>query len=48
MRKVGWYRIGEDLVAVRWVYVHEGTGTHRDEYVFSTAVTMTPPQIVAY
>jgi len=43
-----WYRIGEDLVAVRWVYVHEGTGTHRDESFFSTAVTMTPQQIVAY
>jgi hypothetical protein len=26
-----WSRIGEDLVAVRWVDVHEGTGTHRDE-----------------
>jgi hypothetical protein len=26
-----WYRIGEDLVEVRWVYVHDGTGTPRDE-----------------
>jgi DDE superfamily endonuclease len=26
-----WYRIGADLVAVRWVYVHDATGTHRDE-----------------
>jgi hypothetical protein len=31
-----WYRIGEALVAVRWVYVHDVTGTHRDEYLFST------------
>jgi hypothetical protein len=43
-----WYRIGEDLVEVRWVYVHDGTGTHRDEYFFSTDVTMTPQQIVEY
>jgi hypothetical protein len=26
-----WYRIGGDLVAVCWVYVHDATGTHRDE-----------------
>jgi hypothetical protein len=24
-----WYRIGEDLVDVRWVHVHDCTGTHR-------------------
>jgi hypothetical protein len=43
-----WYRIGEDLVEVRWVYVHDGTGTHRDEYVLTTDITMRPQQIVAY
>jgi hypothetical protein len=41
-----WYRIGEALVAVRWVYVHDGTGSHRDEYFFSTDRRMTPKQIV--
>jgi hypothetical protein len=41
-----WYRIGEDLVAVRWVYVHDGTGTHRDEYYFTTDMTMQPQQMV--
>jgi hypothetical protein len=41
-----WYRIGEALVEVRWVYVHDRTGTHRDEYFFTTDVTMTPHQIV--
>ena len=41
-----WYRIGEDLVAVRWVYVHDCTGTHRDEYLFTTDITMRPQQIV--
>jgi hypothetical protein len=42
-----WSRIGEDLVEVRWVYVHDGTGTHRDEYCLTTALTMTPQQMVA-
>jgi hypothetical protein len=41
-----WYRIGEDLVAVRWVYVHDDTGTHRDEYLFTTDLSMGPKQIV--
>jgi SRSO17 transposase len=41
-----WYRIGEDPVAVRWVYVHDCTGTHRDEYFFTTALTMKPQQMV--
>src|SRR4051794_7706172 len=41
-----WYRIGEDLVEVRWVYVHDCTGTHRDEYFLATDITMRPQQIV--
>jgi DDE superfamily endonuclease len=43
-----WYRIGEDLVEVRWVYVHDNTGTHRDEYFFTTDITMRPQQMVEY
>jgi hypothetical protein len=42
-----WYRIGEDLGAGRWVYVHAGTAPHRDAYCFTTEITMKPPQIVA-
>ena len=41
-----WYRTGEALVEVRWVYVHDCTGTHRDEYFFTTDMTMKPQQIV--
>jgi hypothetical protein len=41
-----WYRIGEALVEVRWVYVHDRTGTHRDEYFFTTDTTMRPQQVV--
>jgi hypothetical protein len=33
-------------VGVRWAYVHDGTGTHRDEYFFTTDMTMKPQQIV--
>jgi hypothetical protein len=43
-----WYRLGEDLGEVRWVHVHDGTGTHRDEYFFPTEITLRPQQMVAY
>jgi hypothetical protein len=41
-----WYKGGEGLVAVRWVFVHDLTGTHRDDYFFTTDVTMTAAQII--
>jgi hypothetical protein len=41
-----WYRLGEALVEVRWVYVHDCTGTHRDEYFFTTDMTMKVQHIV--
>jgi DDE superfamily endonuclease len=41
-----WYRIGEALVAVRWVYVHDCIGTHRDESFFATDLHLSPKQIV--
>jgi hypothetical protein len=41
-----WYRIREALVAVRWVYVHDCTGTHRDEYFLTTDLCMGPKRIV--
>jgi hypothetical protein len=41
-----WYRIGEALVEVRWVYVHDCTGTHRDEYFFTTDRSMCPKRMV--
>jgi hypothetical protein len=40
--------MGDALVAVRWVYVHDVTGTHRDEYLFSTDRRMSPQQIVEW
>ena len=41
-----WYKAGHGLVAVRWVYVHDLTGTHRDEYFFTTDVAMTEQEVV--
>jgi hypothetical protein len=41
-----WYKSGEGLVPVRWLFVHDKTGTHRDDYFFSTDAAMTPPTIV--
>jgi hypothetical protein len=41
-----WYKAGEGLVPVRWVYVHDLSGTHRDEYFYSTDVTMTAQEII--
>jgi hypothetical protein len=41
-----WHRLGEALVAVRWVYVHDVTGTHRDEYLFTTDLQLSPQQSV--
>lgn len=42
-----WYQAGAGLVAVRWVWVHDCTGTHRDEYFFTTAVDWTAAQVIA-
>ena len=36
-----WYKAGQGLVPIVWVYVKDQTGTHRDEYFFSTDTTMT-------
>jgi Transposase DDE domain len=41
-----WYRLGEALVEVRWGYVHDCTGTHRDEDFLTTDITLSPQQIV--
>jgi hypothetical protein len=41
-----WYRSGEGLVEVLWVFVHDLTGTHRDEHFFTTDVTMTATRVI--
>jgi hypothetical protein len=41
-----WYQAGHGLVTVRWVFVHDQTGSHRAEYFFTTDVSMPAPQII--
>jgi hypothetical protein len=41
-----WYKMGEGLVKVKWVFVHDCTGTHRDDYFFTTNVRLTATQII--
>jgi hypothetical protein len=41
-----WYKSGRPLVPVRWVFVRDRTGTHRDEYFFTTDVTMSPTGVI--
>jgi len=43
-----WYKGGAGLVPVRWVFVHDVQGTHRDEYLYSTDPTLRPDQIVSF
>jgi hypothetical protein len=37
-----WYKTGRGLVPVRWVHVRDGSGTHRDEYFYSTDPDLAP------
>jgi hypothetical protein len=41
-----WYKAADGLVPVRWVFVRDRTGTHRDEYFYSTDPAMPPERIV--
>jgi DDE superfamily endonuclease len=41
-----WYKAGQGLVEVRWVFVHDLTGTHRDEYFMTTDVAMTAQEVI--
>ncbi|VTR94011.1 Transposase family protein OS=Singulisphaera acidiphila (strain ATCC BAA-1392 / DSM 18658 / VKM B-2454 / MOB10) GN=Sinac_1230 PE=4 SV=1 [Gemmata massiliana] len=42
------YKAGQGLVSVRWVFVRDTTGTHRDEYFFTTDSGFTPMAIIGY
>jgi hypothetical protein len=41
-----WYRSGKPLVPVRWVFVHDLTGTHRDEYLFTTDQALSAKAVI--
>jgi len=42
-----WYMAGQGLVPVRWVFVHDVQGTHRDEYFYTTDRTLPPIRIIS-
>ena len=43
-----WYHTGEGIVEVLWVFVHDLTGTHRDEYFYTTDTRLAPKQVIEY
>jgi len=43
-----WYKSGQGLVPVQWVYVVDRTGTHRPEYFFSTDLALSVGAVVEY
>ncbi|WP_231749194.1 hypothetical protein [Tautonia plasticadhaerens] len=42
-----WYKAGEKLIPLTWTSVRDETGTHRDEYFYSTDPTMTAAAMIA-
>jgi hypothetical protein len=43
-----WYKAGAGLVPIRWAFVRDDGGTHRDEYFFSTDSALTPEAVIGY
>jgi hypothetical protein len=43
-----WYKAGKGVVPLRWVFVRDLTGTHREEYFFTTDAALTPARIIAH
>jgi hypothetical protein len=43
-----WYKAGAGLVPLRWVFVRDVSGTHRDEYFFTTDPNLTPTAVIGY
>lgn len=44
----GWYKSGAGLVPLRWVFVRDETGTHRDEYFFTTDKALTAAAVIGH
>jgi DDE superfamily endonuclease len=43
-----WYKSGRGLVPLRWVFVRDREGTHRDEYFYTTDPALSPEGIVGH
>jgi hypothetical protein len=44
----GWYKTGQGLIPIRWVFVHDRDGTHRDEYFYTSDPELDPAQIISW
>jgi hypothetical protein len=43
-----WYKAGRGLVPIRWVFVRDRQGTHRDEYFFTTDGNLSVEAIIGH
>jgi len=43
-----WHKSGRGLVPLRWVFVRDRSGTHRDEFLYSTDLAMSPEAVVGH
>jgi hypothetical protein len=43
-----WYKSGAGLLPIRWVFVHDIQGTHRDEYFYTTDTSLSAEQIASW
>ncbi len=43
-----WYKSGAGVVPIRWVFVGDLQGTHRDEYFYTTDTSLTGKQMVSW
>ena len=43
-----WYKSGEGLVPILWVFVRDREGTHRDEYLYTTDIRLSTEQMIRY
>jgi hypothetical protein len=43
-----WYRSSVGVVPIRWVFVRDVQGTHREEYFYTTDPSLTAPQIASW
>ncbi len=41
-----WYKSGKGLVPVLWVFVRDRSGTHRDEYFFTTDTSLSAKEVI--
>jgi hypothetical protein len=41
-----WYKSGRGLAPLRWVFVRDQSGTHRDEYFYTTDSSMRPETLI--